>query len=140
MVLEGLSKSYGDTSALRDVSLTIEDDEYLTLLGPSGSGKSTLLRLIAGLERPDKGTVQLNGEDITGLAPHRRGLGIVQQNYALFPHMTVFDNVAFGLRWREVDPVTDEAEVNRRVGEMLGGQFLRPTRPGRQRRQGRRRR
>jgi len=119
MVLEGLSKSYGDTSALRDVSLTIEDDEYLTLLGPSGSGKSTLLRLIAGLERPDKGTVQLNGEDITGLAPHRRGLGIVQQNYALFPHMTVFDNVAFGLRWREVDPVTDEAEVNRRVGEML---------------------
>lgn len=119
MVLDGLFKSYGDTSALRDVSLTIEDDEYLTLLGPSGSGKSTLLRLIAGLERPDKGTIQLNGEDITGLAPHRRGLGIVQQNYALFPHMTVFDNVAFGLRWREEDPVVEEAEVTRRVDAML---------------------
>lgn len=119
MVLEGLSKFYGETCALRDISLTIEDDEYLTLLGPSGSGKSTLLRLIAGLDRPDRGTVYLNGEDITGLAPHRRGLGIVQQNYALFPHMSVFDNVAFGLRWRETDPVTDAAEVNRRVGDML---------------------
>ena len=119
MVLDGLSKFYGETCALRDVSLSIEDDEYLTLLGPSGSGKSTLLRLIAGLERPDRGTVLLNGQDITDIAPHRRGLGIVQQNYALFPHMTVFDNIAFGLRWREEDPVTDAAEVNRRVGEVL---------------------
>jgi len=119
MVLDGLSKSYGETSALHDVSLTINDDEYLTLLGPSGSGKSTLLRLIAGLEQPDSGSIQLNGEDISRRAPHRRGLGIVQQNYALFPHMSVFDNVAFGLRWREEDPVTDDAEINRRVGDML---------------------
>jgi ABC-type Fe3+/spermidine/putrescine transport system ATPase subunit len=104
MELDRLSKFYGDTCALRDVSLTIEDDEYLTLLGPSGSGKSTLLRVIAGLEQPDAGSVRLNGEDMAGLAPHRRGLGIVQQNYALFPHMTVFENVAFGLRWRKRIP------------------------------------
>lgn len=119
MELDGLSKSFGGTHALSNVSLTIEDDEYLTLLGPSGSGKSTLLRLIAGLEQPDSGSIRLNGRDIADLPPHRRGLGIVQQNYALFPHMTVFENVAFGLRWREEDPVTDEAEVNRRVGAML---------------------
>lgn len=119
MELEALSKFYGDTVAVSDVSLTIEDDEYLTLLGPSGSGKSTLLRLIAGLERPDAGTIRMNGKDITSLPAHRRGLGIVQQNYALFPHMTVQENVAFGLRWREDNPVTDEAEVQRRVGAIL---------------------
>ena len=119
MELDGLSKSYGETQALSNVSLTIEDDEYLTLLGPSGSGKSTLLRLIAGLEQPDSGFIRLNGQDIADLPPHRRGLGIVQQNYALFPHMTVFENVAFGLRWREENPVTDETEVSRRVGAML---------------------
>lgn len=119
MELVDLSKSYGQVNAVANISLTIEDDEYLTLLGPSGSGKSTLLRLIAGLERPDTGSVKLNGVDLTMLAPHRRGLGIVQQNYALFPHMTVFENVAFGLRWRETDPVTDEREINQRVGAML---------------------
>lgn len=119
MELEGLGKSYDGVAAVENVSLTIEDDEYLTLLGPSGSGKSTLLRLIAGLERPDAGTIRLNGEDLTARPPHRRGLGIVQQNYALFPHMSVYENVAFGLRWREVDPVNDEAELDRRVGAML---------------------
>ncbi|MEM8754918.1 MAG: ABC transporter ATP-binding protein [Pseudomonadota bacterium] len=117
--LEGLSKSYGGAPALVDLTLAIEDDEYLTLLGPSGSGKSTLLRLIAGLERPDAGAVRLNGADVTAVPTHRRGLGIVQQNYALFPHMTVRENVAFGLRFREVDPVADEAEVERRVARML---------------------
>ena len=71
------------------------------------------------MEQPDTGKIKLNGEDITNLPPHRRGLGIVQQNYALFPHMSVFDNVAFGLRWREQDAVTNEAEINRRVGAML---------------------
>jgi ABC-type Fe3+/spermidine/putrescine transport system ATPase subunit len=119
MELEGLSKFYGDTVALQDVSLRIEDDEYLTLLGPSGSGKSTLLRLIAGLERPDAGTIHVNGVDMSNLPPHRRGLGIVQQNYALFPHMTVAENVGFGLRWREKDPVTNESEVQKRVGAIL---------------------
>lgn len=119
MELDGLSKSFGGVPAVSDVSLTIEDDEYLTLLGPSGSGKSTLLRLIAGLDQPDAGTIRLNGEDLSSRPTHQRGLGIVQQNYALFPHMSVFDNVAFGLRWREENPVTDETEVRRRVGAML---------------------
>lgn len=119
MELDGLGKYFGSTAAVSDVSFTIEDDEYLTLLGPSGSGKSTLLRLIAGLERPDTGVVRLNGEDLTRQPPHRRSLGFVQQNYALFPHMTVKENVAFGLRCREIDPVTDETVLNRRVGAML---------------------
>ena len=119
MELKGLTKFYGETCAVRGVSLTIEDDEYLTLLGPSGSGKSTLLRLIAGFEQPDSGSIRLNGEDIASLPPHRRGLGIVQQNYALIPHMSVFENVAFGLRWREENPVTNEAEIKKRVDAML---------------------
>lgn len=117
--LLALSKSFGDAVALSNVSLRIEDDEYLTLLGPSGSGKSTLLRLIAGLDKPDSGSIRVNGQDIVGLPPHRRGLGIVQQNYALFPHMTVQQNVEFGLRWREEDPVTDDKELARRVAAML---------------------
>jgi ABC-type Fe3+/spermidine/putrescine transport system ATPase subunit len=119
MELIALSKSFGDTVALSDVSLTIEDDEYLTVLGPSGSGKSSLLRLIAGLDRPDQGSIKMNGKDIVGLSPHQRGLGIVQQNYALFPHMTVRQNVEFGLRWREENPVTDGAELDRRVDGIL---------------------
>lgn len=113
--LQGLSKRYGTAVALDDVSLVVRDDEYLTLLGPSGSGKSTLLRVIAGLETPDAGRVLLDGADISTLPTHRRGLGIVQQTYALFPHMTVFDNVAFGLRFREANRVTDEGEVRRRA-------------------------
>ncbi|SFH74985.1 ABC transporter ATP-binding protein [Albimonas pacifica] len=117
--LQGLSKRYGTEVALDDVSLVVRDDEYLTLLGPSGSGKSTLLRVIAGLETPDAGRVLLDGRDIGALPTHRRGLGIVQQNYALFPHMTVFDNVAFGLRFRETAPVADPSEVDRRTRATL---------------------
>ena len=119
MELHGLTKSFAGVPAVMDVSLTVRDDEYLTLLGPSGSGKSTLLRLIAGLERPDSGTVLLDGRDITHAPTHLRSLGFVQQTYALFTHMSVVDNVAFGLRHRLVDPVTDEGEVARRVSEML---------------------
>ena len=119
MELTGLSKSFGGVAAVDDVTLTIRDDEYLTLLGPSGSGKSTLLRLIAGLERPDAGQITLNGVDLAKLPTHRRGLGIVQQNYALFPHLTVFENVAFGLRWRETDPVKDESVIQQRVAQVL---------------------
>lgn len=120
MEINGLSRLFDGTPAIADVSLTVEDDEYLTLLGPSGSGKSTLLRLIAGLERPDSGRIFLNNEDITFQPTHMRGLGFVQQNYALFPHMSVEDNVAFGLRNRSADQVADESEVQRRVGDMLG--------------------
>lgn len=119
MELNGLAKSFEGKPAIVDLTLRVEDDEYLTLLGPSGSGKTTLLRLIAGLERPDAGRILLNGEDITARPTHTRGLGFVQQNYALFPHMTVEDNVGFGLANRVIDPVTDEGELRRRVGEML---------------------
>ena len=119
MELVALNKSYGDTTALSNISITIEDDEYLTLLGPSGSGKTTLLRLIAGLDQPDSGSIIMNGQDVLGLPSHRRGLGFVQQNYALFPHMTVQQNIEFGLRWREENPVTDVDELGHRVGAML---------------------
>ena len=119
MELKGLSKYYDGKPAIVDLSLSVEDDEYLTLLGPSGSGKTTLLRLMAGLDRPDSGQILLDGEDITLRPTHTRGLGFVQQNYALFPHITVEDNVGFGLRNRLIDPVTDEGEVRRRVTEMM---------------------
>ncbi len=117
--LQNLSKAFDGIVAVSDISLSVEDDEYLTLLGPSGSGKSTLLRLIAGLERPDDGVIRLAGRDITRMPTHERGLGFVQQSYALFPHMTVAQNVAFGLENRVIDPVTDRAEVARRVDAML---------------------
>lgn len=119
MEIRGIEKSYDGVPAIVDFSIDIADDEYLTLLGPSGSGKSTLLRIIAGLDQPDSGAIALNGEAITGRPAHLRGLGFVQQNYALFPLMTVFDNVAFGLRNRLLDPVTDEREVQRRTTHML---------------------
>ncbi|WP_193175761.1 ABC transporter ATP-binding protein [Oricola nitratireducens] len=119
MEVQGLSKAFSGATAVDNFSLTIGQDEYLTLLGPSGSGKSTLLRLLAGLEAPDSGVIRLNGEDITSLPAHMRHLGFVQQKYALFPHLSVSDNVAFGLRFRAVDPVTDEAVVARRVKESL---------------------
>ncbi|MEX0279800.1 MAG: ABC transporter ATP-binding protein [Arenibacterium sp.] len=119
MELHGLSKSYDGRPAIADMSLRVEDDEYLTLLGPSGSGKTTLLRLIAGLDLPDRGRISLNGKDIAALPTYLRGLGFVQQNYALFPHMTVMENVAFGLRNRVVDPLSNEQEIGKRVGDML---------------------
>lgn len=119
MELKGLSKTFDGRPAIVDLSLRVEDDEYLTLLGPSGSGKTTLLRLVAGLDRPEKGQITLNGEDITARPTHLRALGFVQQNYALFPHLSVGENVEFGLRNRLVNPVEDDGEVRRRVGDML---------------------
>ena len=119
MELVDLTKSYGGTTVVENVSLTIESDEYLTILGPSGSGKSTLLRLIAGLEWPDSGTVLLGEKDIGHDLPHLRGLGFVQQKYALFPHLTIFENVAFGLRNRQINAFHDEIEVRHRTNDML---------------------
>lgn len=119
MELRGLSKSYGGKPAIADLSLEIRDNEYLTLLGPSGSGKSTLLRVIAGLEQPDSGSITLDGDSISGEPTYMRGLGFVQQNYALFPHMSVADNVAFGLRNRYANRVTDDTEVKRRTRDIL---------------------
>jgi putative spermidine/putrescine transport system ATP-binding protein len=110
-----LRKSFGAVVAVDDVSLDAAPGEFLSLLGPSGCGKSTLLRMVAGLVEPDGGAVVLAGEDITRVAVHRRNLGLVFQSYALFPHMTVFENVAFGLRRRSVPP----AELGPRVERML---------------------
>ncbi len=112
-------KRYGGLAVLDGLSLSVSPGEYVTVLGPSGSGKSTMLRVIAGIDLPESGDVRLSGTAMRGLPPHERGVGIVFQTFALFPHLSVFDNVAFGLRNRKIDPVTDPAEVTRRVHAML---------------------
>jgi sulfate/thiosulfate transport system ATP-binding protein len=108
-------KRFGDFVALDDVSIDVESGSLTALLGPSGSGKSTLLRIIAGLEQPDTGRVQIDESDVTKVPPQRRGIGFVFQHYAAFKHMSVRDNVAFGLRVRK-EP---KAAVSQRVDELL---------------------
>src|SRR5262244_2332624 len=100
--VSGLRKHYGDVVALAGIELVIRPGEFFTLLGPSGSGKTTLLRLIAGFERPDAGKVELGGGDVTGVPPYARNVNTVFQDYALFPHMTVGQNIEYGLRVRRV--------------------------------------
>jgi sulfate transport system ATP-binding protein len=117
--IEHVSRRFGEFVALDRVSLNIESGEFLALLGPSGSGKTTLLRVIAGLERIDEGAVRFEGEDITGQSPRERNVGLVFQHYALFRHMTVFDNVAFGLRVRPRSKRLSRAEIRQRVSELL---------------------
>src|SRR5437660_5059082 len=113
--LSGIRKTYGDVVAVDHVDLEIAAGEFFTLLGPSGSGKTTTLRLIAGFERPDRGRIALGGRDVTNRAPYERDVNTVFQDYALFPHMTVADNVAYGLRVKGVP----KAERKRRVQEIL---------------------
>jgi sulfate transport system ATP-binding protein len=108
-------KRFGDFTALDGVSVDVPAGSLTALLGPSGSGKSTLLRVIAGLERPDEGVVCLEGQDVTSVAPQERGVGFVFQHYAAFKHMTVWENVAFGLKIRR----RPRAEVKQRVSELL---------------------
>lgn len=110
-----VSHSFGVVNVLKDVSAEVGRGEFLTLLGASGSGKTTLLRIIGGLIRPDAGSIHLSGRDITGLPPERRDIGFVFQNYALFPHLSVADNVAFSLRVRKVET----GERQRRIREAL---------------------
>ena len=98
----GLRKAYGTVEAVAGVDFEVAKGSFFTLLGPSGSGKTTTLRLIAGFERPDAGEIRLAGDEITGLPPYRRDVNTVFQDYALFPHMTVAENVAYGLRVRKV--------------------------------------
>lgn len=114
--LSGIRKSYGGAPpALDDVTLKVTSGEFITLLGPSGSGKTTLLMVIAGFTRPDGGSLEVGGVEMIGLPPHRRNIGVVFQNYALFPHMNVRENVAYPLRLRN----TPNDERDRRVGEAL---------------------
>jgi spermidine/putrescine transport system ATP-binding protein len=115
--LESVSKRYGSMVALDNINLAVDRNEYVSLLGPSGSGKTVLLRTIAGFETPDAGRIVVNGQDITELPAHKRGIGFVFQNFALFPHLTVSDNVAFGLRNRAT-PVSDD-EVASRVSDVI---------------------
>jgi putative spermidine/putrescine transport system ATP-binding protein len=113
--LRGLTKSYGPERVVDDVSLDVRPGEFLTLLGPSGSGKTTTLNLVAGFVRPDAGEISIDGATVSKLPPHRRDIGVVFQHYALFPHMTVAENVAFSLRERKVR----RADALRRAGEAL---------------------
>src|SRR5918996_714271 len=117
--VRNLTKRFGSFVALRDVSFTVRSGELVALLGPSGSGKTTLLRIIAGLETPDAGTVLFDGDDATARSAKDRGVGFVFQHYALFRHMTVFENVAFGLRVRPRAQRPGEQDVRRRVNELL---------------------
>ena len=130
-----ISLSYGTTEVLKDVNIRIEPGEFFALLGPSGSGKSTLLRLIAGFNQHQRGELLIDGKDITGTPPHLRNVGMVFQNYALWPHMTVWDNVAFGLVERKASRDVIRSKVgaalelvglqqfaNRRPSQLSGGQ------------------
>lgn len=133
--ITGLNKRYGDFVAVDDVSLSIEPGEFVTLLGLSGSGKTTTLMAVAGLTEPDSGAISIDGRDILSLPPEKRGLGVVFQNYALFPHLDVFDNIAFPLRmrkWADADirkavervlqVVSLEQFSDRRISALSGGQ------------------
>lgn len=113
--LKGISKEYGGVTVLEDIDLYIKENEFLTLLGPSGCGKTTTLRIIGGFERPTKGNVVFEGKDITEVPPYERQINTVFQKYALFPHLDVFDNIAFGLKIKK----TPKAEIEKKVKEML---------------------
>jgi multiple sugar transport system ATP-binding protein len=137
IAVRGVSKSFdrGRVAAVSDVDLTVADGEFFVLLGPSGCGKTTLLRMIAGLDLADSGTVTIGQRDVTTLPPRQRGLAMVFQNYAVFPHLTVFQNIAFGLKMKHADSATIDERVRwaagmvelsellqRRPGQLSGGQ------------------
>jgi len=109
--LQGVTKRFDDVVAVDALDLDIYQGEFLTLLGPSGCGKTTVLRLIAGFESPDKGEISMNGSRLNGIPPNRRNVNTVFQSYALFPHMTVFDNIAFGLKMKQYDKNTIREQV-----------------------------
>jgi spermidine/putrescine transport system ATP-binding protein len=135
MRLEGLTKVFKETAAVNDLSLTVEEGEFFSLLGPSGCGKTTTLRMIGGFEDPTSGSIYIGGTEVTTLPPYKRDVNTVFQSYALFPHLNVFENVAYGLRRRKVAAEEIEGRVNevlalvdlegfgpRRIHQMSGGQ------------------
>ena len=135
IILDGVSKAFGATQVIRDIDLSIEDGEFVVFVGPSGCGKSTLLRLIAGLEDTSSGLISIDGRDVTSAAPARRGLAMVFQSYALYPHMSVYRNIAFPLKMAGQDKALIDRKVNdaarilnltdfldRRPGQLSGGQ------------------
>jgi spermidine/putrescine transport system ATP-binding protein len=113
--LVGVTKHFSDFSAVENLDLSVGDGHFFALLGPSGCGKTTTLRMIGGFETPTSGTIRLHGEDVTGLKPYKRPVNTVFQSYALFPHLTIFENIAFGLRRQGIE----DAEVKRRVGAVV---------------------
>src|SRR5690349_1521130 len=113
--IHDLHKHFGAVAAVDGISLEVRDGEFFSLLGPSGCGKTTLLRTIAGILQPDSGTIRLGGRDVTAVPIYARNMALVFQSYALFPHLTVFENVAFGLRMRK----EKEAAVRKRVESVL---------------------
>lgn len=118
--LKNVHKAFSGVPALAGVDAALSENSYVSLLGPSGSGKTTLLRVIAGFEQPDGGEILFAGKRIDGVPPHERGIGFVFQNFALFPHLSVAQNIAFGLENRAVDPVTDTKVVSAKVRDMVG--------------------
>ncbi len=109
--LEHITKQYEDVTAVSDMNMRIQDGEFVSLVGPSGCGKSTTMEMVAGLTMPTEGDVSINGTNVTNLPPKDRGIAMVFQNIALFPHMDVYDNISFGLRLRNYD----KEEIDRRV-------------------------
>jgi iron(III) transport system ATP-binding protein len=116
--LKGIVKRFGPLKAVDDVTLSIQEGDFFTLLGPSGCGKTTLLRMIAGFYRPDAGEIRFGDRRVNDVPPHRRETGMVFQNYALFPHLTVFDNIAYGLRARKLPRREIEARIARIIGSV----------------------
>src|SRR5574339_1129078 len=115
LTLTNISKQFGDSYAVRDFNLDVEKGEFVSFLGPSGCGKTTTLRMVAGFETPSEGTIKLDGSDITYKSPNQRNMGMIFQSYALFPNMTVAQNIGFGLRVRK----SGKSEVSDRVKEMV---------------------
>ena len=135
ITIQGISKTFGDTRVLNDISFCAKDGNLLSLLGPSGCGKTTLLRIIAGLEYADSGTIHVGERDLTPIPVEKRNIGVVFQNYALIPHMTVFNNIAYGLKIRKVpkEQIREKVEqyirlvgltgmTDRKVTQLSGGQ------------------